>query len=398
MPPDRPPVHPAAGAPAPAGPAAGSDAPATETRGLAKRFGGGDWAVAGVDLSVRRGEILTVLGPSGCGKTTLLRLIGGFEVPDRGEVRQHGRVISRPGWVLPPERRHIGMVFQEYSLFPHLSVRENVQFGLVPSLMERLRSRRGAAQGGAAADERRLHKRGLVHLMDTCGLIELADRYPHELSGGQQQRVALARALATAPDLLLMDEPFSSLDAHLRRHLRDEVRRILRAAGTTCLLVTHDQEEAVNLGDRLAVMNRGCLEQVGAPEELLSRPANRFVASFVGMNRFLPGRVAGGQVLTELGAFPLPPQGAPAEAVDVLLRPSQLRLCHGDAARGGAAAAAVQALVRRVEYLGGQPLYTLELPSGLTVDALLPEAARLAAGDRAPIRYEPAPLVIFPAA
>ena len=331
-----------------------------------------------------------MLGPSGCGKTTLLRLIGGFETPDRGEVVQSGRVVSRPGWVLPPERRRIGMVFQEYTLFPHLSVRENVQFGLTPPLLRRLRGRPpGADAGGAEAEHRRRQAWGLVRLMDVCGLIELSDRYPHELSGGQQQRVALARALATGPELLLMDEPFSSLDTHLRQQLREDVRGILRQAGTTSILVTHDQEEAVNLGDRLAVMSRGRLEQVATPDEVLRRPANRFVASFVGMNRFLPGQVEGERVVTELGAFPIPPPGAPARAVDVLLRPSQLRLCADDG---------VPALVRQVQYRSGHPLYVLELPSGLTVSALLPESAKLAAGDRVGLRYEPAPLVLFASA
>jgi ABC-type Fe3+/spermidine/putrescine transport system ATPase subunit len=293
----------------------------------------------------------------------------------------------------------MGMVFQENTLFPHLTVRENVLFGLQPSLAERLRGwlhpvRPGRpAPGGEAPrperSERRTLKRGLVRLMEVCGLAELAERYPHELSGGQQQRVALARALATEPELLLLDEPFSSLDSSLRQRLREDVQRILRAAGITSVLVTHDQEEAINLGDRLAVMCHGRLEQVGLPEDVLRQPANRFVATFIGLNRFLPGRVEDGRVVTELGAFPLPPPGAPAARVDVLLRPTQLHLCGG----GGG----VPGEVRRVQYLSGQPLCTLVLSSGLEVQALLPESTRLRPGDRPGLRFEPEPLVLFPA-
>ena len=374
--------------------------------GLHKRFSGADWVVRGVDLSIPEGEILSVLGPSGCGKTTLLRLIAGFETPERGEISQHGEVVSRPGWVLPPERRRIGMVFQEYTLFPHLTVRKNVQFGLEPGLAGRMRGWLGgsapvpdgatspatgdaaasAPKGEAAAGPGKIR---LVNLMEMCGLMEIRERYPHELSGGQQQRVALARALATAPRMLLLDEPFSNLDTTLRQRLREEVRNILKRAGITSILVTHDQEEAINMGDRLAVMNQGRLEQVGTPLEVLQRPANRFVAAFIGLNRFLPGTVEGERLVTELGGFDLPPEGSAARRVDVLLRANQVTLCPNG---GGVPAQVVQ-----VRFLSGQPLYTLALPSGLEIQALLPGAGALHPGAMARIRFDPAPLVFFPA-
>ena len=386
-------------------------------RNLSKAYPGVGRVVEGFDLEVAPGELLSVLGPSGCGKTTLLRLIGGFETPDGGEVLHLGHVISHPGWVQPPEERRFGFVFQEQSLFPHLTVRENVQFGLNPSPMQRLRGLFGdggksasTTTGGGATESalgevslanpvqegehrnRVRHKRGLVELMAICGLTEMAERYPHELSGGQQQRVALARALAVRPRLILLDEPFSSLDAALRGRLRQEVRAILKQLGTTAVLVTHDQEEAVNMGDRVAVMNRGRLEQAGSPEDILLRPRNRFVASFVGRNRFLPGRADAGVLHTELGDFPLDSLGAlppPSGDLDLVLRPNQfVPAGHGEG---------VTAHVRQVTYLGGQPLYTLALPSGYEVEALLPDSERPRPGDQIPIAYRPDPVVCFPA-
>ena len=389
-------------------------APILSVSGLWKRFSGVDWVVRDFELSVGEGEILSILGPSGCGKTTLLRLIAGFETPERGEIHNDGKLISRPGWGVPPEQRRIGMVFQEYTLFPHLTVRENVQFGLTPSLAARVRGWIGGKSKTPPenGEARKARKEGLVSLMALCGLSEMSDRYPHELSGGQQQRVALARALVTAPRMLLMDEPFSNLDSGLRHHLREEVRAILKAAGTTSILVTHDQEEAINMGDRLAVMNQGRLEQVGAPLEVLQNPANRFVASFIGGNRFLPGRLENGKVVTELGEFPLPPPTPPTllsvasgesnrtmgpsatspvpsgGLVDVLLRPSQVA---ADSNGSG-----VPSLVLRVQYLNGQALYTLALPSGLEIQALLPESTPLRPGERTHLRFEPSPLIYFP--
>ncbi|MBI3992485.1 MAG: ABC transporter ATP-binding protein, partial [Candidatus Lambdaproteobacteria bacterium] len=218
---------------------------------------------------------------------------------------------------------------------------------------------------------------------------ELAERYPHELSGGQQQRVALARALATRPHVILLDEPFSNQDTALRQRIREDVRRVLHRAGTSSILVTHDQEEAVNVADRLAIMNNGRLEQLGTPEELLHRPQTRFVAQFLGRNSFLAGMVRAGHVCTELGDLPLPAEGAPGERVEVLVRPGQVVLAGNE---HGAAAS-----VRDVQYLHGYPLYTLALPSGAQVQALLATPQPLRPGDRAMVTLRPEPPVLFPA-
>jgi len=218
----------------------------------------------------------------------------------------------------------------------------------------------------------------------------MADRYPHELSGGEQQRVALARALAPGPTLMLLDEPFSNLDAALRQRIREDVHSVLKRLGVTTILVTHDQEEAVNLADRIAVLNAGRVQQVGTPEEILRRPANRFVATFVGLNSFVRGRVEGREVLTELGRHPLPDDVQPAQGeVDVLLRPDDFQ----PAENGGG----LPARVERIDYLGVQPLYTLELPSGTRVQALLPGHLALAPGQRTAVRFRPPHIVLFPA-
>jgi iron(III) transport system ATP-binding protein len=233
-----------------------------ELDGVAKSFGAAK-AVAGASLSVGRGELVALLGPSGCGKTTLLRLVAGFEAADAGTIRIDGEDVTRT----PPERRRVGMVFQDYALFPHLTVEENVGFGL---------PRRGREQ--RVQEALRLVN---LHCLD--------GRYPHELSGGQQQRVALARALAPQPEVILLDEPWSSIDPLLRDAMRDELARILRAAGTTVLLVTHDQEEALALADRVALMRDGRVVQVGAPEDVYHRPADRWAAEFVGPANWVDG-------------------------------------------------------------------------------------------------------------
>lgn len=243
-------------------------------------------AVDGVSLEVLPGEILTLLGPSGCGKTTTLRLIAGFEMPDDGTIHVGGKEVAGPGTWVPPEKRGVGMVFQDYALFPHLTVGENVMFGL-----DRL--------GRKARRER---SREVLRVL---GLDAFFHRYPHELSGGQQQRVALARALAPEPVLVLMDEPFSNLDAHLRDQVRDEVVGILRKTGVTCIFVSHDQRDALAISDRVAVMNQGRVEQVGSPREIYKHPESVFVATFVGRTNLLQGRVQNenGCVLTDFGSF-----------------------------------------------------------------------------------------------
>ena len=243
-------------------------------------------AVADFNLSVRKGEILALLGPSGCGKTTLLRLIAGFEVPDAGRIDVAGVEVAGPNVWLQPERRKIGFVFQDYALFPHLDVLRNVAFGLT----------------GLPRKERLERAK---EVLDLVGLTIFSRRYPHQLSGGQQQRVALARALAPAPDVILLDEPFSNLDAALRGSTRREVRRILEASGATTILVTHDQEEAMTFADRLAVMRAGHLEQLGVPESVYLRPRTAFVANFLGTTNLIRATGREGVADTLLGTLPM---------------------------------------------------------------------------------------------
>jgi iron(III) transport system ATP-binding protein len=366
--------------------------PVLETRHVYKRFGDPGWIIEDCNLSVEEGEILYVLGPSGSGKTTLLRLISGFEMPDGGEILQGGRVISRPGGGLPPERRRIGMVFQDYAIFPHLTVKGNVQFGLARPFPERVfRALQRWAVREAEPEPRlspREQEERLGEMFELTGLRGFEHRYPHELSGGQQQRVALARALALHPKLILLDEPFSNLDTALRQRIREEVKAVLQRSGTTSILVTHDQEEAINLADRIAVMNQGRLEQVGSADDLFHAPASRFVATFVGLSGFVRGEVSGKRVKTELGTFPLPPDAPASGVVDVLLRPDHLE--PGRNGRGTAVH------VIKTDFVGVQTLYTLMLPSGATIQALFPGHPHLAPGDRTRIRFNPPKLVVFP--
>ena len=270
--------------------------------GVSKRFGA-TRAVLDARLCVEKGEFVALLGPSGCGKTTLLRLIAGFESPEAGTIELDGRRVAGGGTWTPPERRRVGIVFQDYALFPHLTVAENVGFGLP-------RGERGKRVPIVLA------------LVDLCGL---GDRYPHELSGGQQQRVALARALAPGPELVLLDEPWSNIDPQLRASMRDELARILRAIHVTVVLVTHDREEAFSLADRIALMRDGTIVQEGTPEEVYLQPATRWAAEFVGAGNFVRGTLADGVVATPLGDFPaLNPNGA--TAVEALVRPELLEL------------------------------------------------------------------------
>ena len=311
--------------------------------GLFKRYGA-IAPVAGLDLDARRGELLALLGPSGCGKTTTLRLIAGFEEPDSGRIEVGGRVVADLGpgrrRCDPPERRRVGMVFQDYALFPHLSVARNVSFGL--------------PRGGRGESDRRV-----ASALSAVGMAGMGERMPDQLSGGQQQRVALARALAPNPDLILLDEPFSNLDAELRAAVREEVREILRGAGATAVLVTHDQEEALSLADRVAVMWGGAIVQAGPPEELYHRPVSRAVGAFVGDAQFLPGEANGRRVATVLGDLPV--HGQATGAVEVMLRPEALRLApaQGPATGNGR-------VLSRLFY-GHDQLLTVRLDSGQTL-------------------------------
>jgi iron(III) transport system ATP-binding protein len=270
--------------------------------GVTKRFGD-VVAVDEASLCVERGEVVALLGPSGCGKTTLLRLVAGFERPDAGAIEVAERAVSGPGTWVAPEQRRVGMVFQDYALFPHLTVAENVGFG-VP---------------------RRARSHRVPELLATVGLDGLGRRYPHELSGGQQQRVALARALAPEPELVLLDEPWSNVDPSLRETLRAEVSEIIRPLGVTVVLVTHDREEAFSLADRIALMRDGTVIQEGTAEELYFAPASRWAAEFVGAGNVLAGEVVDGFVETTIGTFPA--NGSSREAgASVLVRPELLEL------------------------------------------------------------------------
>jgi iron(III) transport system ATP-binding protein len=303
-----------------------------------KHFGGCR-AVDGVSLDVEEGEVCALLGPSGCGKTTMLRLLAGFEGPDSGCLMVGGEIVAGGKTFVSPERRRIGMVFQDYALFPHMTVEANVAYAL------------GRRADGAAARVR--------EVLELVGLGELGARQPNELSGGQQQRVALARALAGTPKVVLLDEPFSGLDAALRARVRQEVRAILVAAGVTALFVTHDQEEALSLADRVAVMRDGRIEQVGTPEEVYGRPASRWVAEFLGEADVLPGRVDEGWVDCELARVRA--EGVGSGDAEVLVRPESVSLSIGPAAGGRTQ---VEGVVVEREFFGHDQLVHVELPSG----------------------------------
>ena len=329
--------------------------------------------VDGLSLHLAPGTIGCLLGPSGCGKTTVLRCIAGFERPDAGVIKVGGEIVSAPGQHVATERRQIGMVFQNYALFPHLNVARNIAFGLQAMASAARRSR---------VDE----------LLDLVGLASQASKYPHELSGGQQQRVALARALAPRPRLLLLDEPFSSLDVDLRERLAAEVRAILRAEGTTAILVTHDQHEAFAMADEVGVMQRGRIEQWDTPYNLYHRPLNRFVADFVGQGVFVPGEVlAEAAIRIELGVLRHVQAGAAVpwksgDRVSVLLRPDDI--VHDDAST-------VSAQVVAKAFRGAEFLYTLRLGSGEEVLSLVPSHHNHAPGEHIGIRLDVDHVVAF---
>jgi iron(III) transport system ATP-binding protein len=330
-------------------PTPGDRTPVLELDGVSKSYGS-ERVIEDLSLSVHDGEILTLLGPSGCGKTTTLSLIAGLERPNAGEVTLGGATVSGADRFVEPENRGVGVVFQEFALFPHLTAAENVAFGL--------------NDWDEDAREARVRE-----LLDLVGLEAQGDSHPEELSGGQQQRVALARSLAPKPDLLLLDEPFSNLDVDLRVEMREEVRRILKETGVTAISVTHDQEEALSISDRVAVMNDGRIEQVGDPEAVFQQPESRFVAGFLGHASFLPGYVNGEEVTTELGAIPRRQIGGLATTydrtlVDVLVRPDDVR-----AVPVGEADAADGRIVAR-RYLGPTVLYEVRLDEETTIQCM----------------------------
>jgi iron(III) transport system ATP-binding protein len=319
-----------------------------ELDGLTQEYGA-ETAVKDLTLSVRDGELLTLLGPSGCGKTTTLRMIAGLEQPTRGTLTIDGETVASETGCVSPEDRDVGLVFQNFALFPHLSVAENIAFGIDDW---------DADDRAARVDE----------LLELVGLTDHREKMPAQLSGGQQQRVALARSLAPEPDVLLLDEPFSNLDVRLRVEMRQEVREILKTTGVTAVSVTHDQEEALSISDRVAIMNDGEIEQVGKPELVFENPKSRFVASFLGRASFVPGRVRGDVVETQLGTVHTDQLNGPIEAydgarIDVLLRPDDLTAHpeHEDAADGH--------IVDR-QYNGPTFVYTVELTDGTAVRCL----------------------------
>jgi len=318
--------------------------PYLRIRGLTKRFGAFT-ALEGIDLDVYPGELVSFLGPSGCGKTTLLRAIAGLDPQSFGTIEQAGRDVSS----LPVAERDFGIVFQSYALFPNLTVRANVAYGLIAA-------RRPRAETAARVGE----------LLELVGLADQADKYPAQLSGGQQQRVALARALALRPGLLLLDEPLSALDARVRARLRGEIRDLQRRLGITTIMVTHDQEEALTMADRIVVMNRGRIEQVGTPDEVYGRPATVFVADFIGKMNFFAGRLVGPDRASVAGAELVfdPPLGLAAGApITVCLRPEDVVVREVERHPANR----LEAEVGAMEFIGNHFQTTLHVP-GTTLD------------------------------
>jgi iron(III) transport system ATP-binding protein len=336
---------------------------------LTKRYAG-IGAVEGVSIAVEKGEFICLLGPSGCGKTTTLRMIAGFLEPDCGEIRVEGRVVSRPGKALPPERRNMSMIFQSYAVWPHMTVLENVAYGL------KMQKR--------PAPERR--ERGMAMLAATR-LTEHAQKYPAALSGGQQQRVALARALAPNPGILLLDEPLSNLDANLRGEMRMEIRRLHERFGNTSIYVTHDQMEAMTMADRIVVMNAGRIEQVGTPQEVYDAPKSRFVARFIGASNVLDAKHLGGNRV-EVGGHPLEigmgDFAGAGHAMSFCVKTHDLELVPEGRIQGNNA---LPGVVRSYAYLGSHRDYVVDVGQELLIAA--PASLHLAPGSPVTVRFRP---------
>jgi len=348
---------------------AARDAVEVRMEGLSRHYGP-VVALDRLDLTLQPGELIALLGPSGCGKTTTLRLLAGLEDADSGHITVGGKDLTH----VSAAKRDMGMVFQAYSLFPHMTVRQNVAFGL--------RLRRVEA---AKRDRRALE------MLDLVGLSTQADRYPHQLSGGQQQRVALARALAIEPQVLLLDEPLSALDAKVRAQLRDEIRRIQLEVGITTLFVTHDQEEALAIADRVGVMREGHLEQLAPPIEVYSRPATSFVAEFVGLSNRLSGVVRAGDVTVRGCTLPLVERDTPDGEVVALIRPEAVTLASRAAAESGPLVGTVIA----VTFLGATSRVTVDLGDASVMAQLsTSDATELSAGSRVALTIRPDPVLV----
>jgi len=328
--------------------------------------------VDGISFTLEKGDICCLLGPSGCGKTTVLRALAGFQAISKGEISLQGRAMSTPSMTIPPEQRNIGMVFQDYALFPHLTVVDNVKFGL---------------HKREATSQQNISKA----LLELVNLSELGERYPHQISGGQQQRVALIRAMATGPRVLLLDEPFSNLDAELKKRLNLEVRDILKQHQISAILVTHDQEEAFAFGDKIGVLDKGKLQQWDTAFNLYHQPANRFVANFIGQGSFIPGlSIDQYSVDTEMGTLKTEvahdwPKGSP---IEILLRPDDITLSRS-------ATDGITATVEKKVFSGSATLYSFKLPTGSCVESLLPSHHNYDVGESIRIRAEIEHLVAF---
>jgi iron(III) transport system ATP-binding protein len=331
-------------------------------------------AVAGLDLDIKENSFVTLLGPSGCGKTTTLRMIAGYIVPDQGSIHVNGRLLSSPGSVVPPDQRGMGMVFQNYAVWPHKNVYENVVFGL--------KIRRTPSEQA---------RKKVEHALALVNLGGLERRYPNELSGGQQQRVALARSLVVEPDILLLDEPLSNLDAKLRERMRTELKQLQRRTGITFVYVTHDQAEALALSDQIAVIHAGQLQQYGPPHEVYGRPANRLVADFMGLVNLVPGKVTGGGTVEAAGGLrlqlTLPDTIRPGDNVEVAIRPENIRL--------SAAGNGPHATISERTFLGNISEYYASLDSGPTLRVQTHPGQNFATGDKVAVEIETTQCSVF---
>lgn len=349
-----------------------------ELKNITKKFLQSETTVINnVSLTLKQGELLGLLGPSGCGKTTLLRIIAGFENISQGTVAIAGETVSGNSKSVPAEKRNTGMVFQDYALFPHLTVEKNIAFGL--------KNYQGAKK---RLNHRQIQQR-VAEVLNLVGLEGLEKRYPHQLSGGQQQRISLARAIAPQPALILLDEPLSNLDVQVRQRLREEIRAILKAAGTSAVFVTHDREEALAISDRIAVMRDGKLEQIGTPEEIYIQPASRFVAEFVTQANFLPAERQSGVWETEFGAIKIPAATVVSgcNRADLMLRQEDIKLIPDETS---------QVVIREKQFLGREYRYCLETVSGKRLHARTTLGSSLPVGTKVKLSLANASPLLFP--